>query len=224
MADNLTTPPPVPNENPEEQAAQRDAAVGTGTATVATERANVALATNNQTVFDQQMRERNAQSRRARDGEIRRLQLMLGDSFNPDEHLTWVQSNRRDDRVVLFEQDPLHPGGEAFVAGSAPEHVYHTPAVDRLLREGLLIEVPEPMDGPKKPLSLAAVNVDLYAAQPGQPIPLGRPLDPDLYPPEVRDQAKREQENLPDEIPVPRDVVVPEQPAPERNTNRDRRR
>lgn len=130
----------------------------------------------------------------------------------------WVMSNRRDNRVVLFERSPQHPYGEAFVGGPAPAYVGRTGAVEGLLREGLLIEVPEPADGPKKPLPLPPAAVFPGAAQPGQPIPLGRVPDPELWKPgQIKEiQAGQRQ----GEAPVPPGTVVPKEPGAERTTTR----
>ncbi len=45
------------------------------------------------------------------------------------------------DKVVLFEIDDRHPGGEAFVAGDKPVEVFPTPRVTALIREEKLVEV-----------------------------------------------------------------------------------
>lgn len=138
----------------------------------------------------------------------------------PKSETLWVVSNRVDDRVVLWERDPQHPGGEAFVGGSAPAEVGRTGEVERLLHAGLLLEVPEPQDGPKKPLPAAAVQPAEAAAAPGQVTRLGRALDPDLFPQSAIAQAEKQQEKLPDELPVPAGAVVPPLPAPEREARR----
>src|SRR5262245_48752610 len=52
----------------------------------------------------------------------------------------WVVSNRVDDEVVLWERDPRHPGGEAFIGGEAPDYVYKTPAVEAVLYAGTAVE------------------------------------------------------------------------------------
>lgn len=135
-----------------------------------------------------------------------------------DEHI-WVMSNRVDDRVALFERDPAHPGGEAFVGGAGVAQVGRTTRVVTLLRDGLLVEVPEPPDGPKKPVATPAVADPAPANQPGQPIALGRTPDPELFGEKVG-QVTKAQERLPDEVPVPGGVVVPPEPAPARETRR----
>jgi len=122
----------------------------------------------------------------------------------------WVLSNRKDDRTVLWEQDAAHPGGEAFVGGSAPAHVAKTPAIEGLLRSGLIIEIPEPPDGPKKPIPVTANVGDFVLNQPGQPIQLGRAVDPDLLAgPSAEKAVARAQEAAPDAIKVPSGVVIP---------------
>ncbi len=56
----------------------------------------------------------------------------------------WVRSNRNDNRVVLYEVDPAHPGGEALVFrdGDRAFEVGETPEVQRLLHEKQLVKVP----------------------------------------------------------------------------------
>ena len=120
----------------------------------------------------------------------------------------WVMSNRHDDRVVLFEHDAAHPGGEAFVGGDGPDQVARTTRVVTLLRDGLLIEVPEPVDGRKKPVAVPARSESVAANQPGQPIALGREPDPERYGTDV-DAIKAAQAAGPDSVAVPVGVVVP---------------
>jgi hypothetical protein len=133
----------------------------------------------------------------------------------------WVLSNRVDDRVVLWERDPAHPdGGEAFVAGSTPAFVGRTGTVERLLQQGLLLEVPEPKDGPKKPTPIGPSVAGVAAAMPGQATRLGRTPDPDLFPSDAIAKVEQRQEELPDEVPVPAGTVVPQAPTSERETRR----
>lgn len=62
------------------------------------------------------------------------------------------------DRVALWERDPAHPGGEAFVAGPALVQVAPTPAVLAGIRVGRLVEIkPKPAHQP--------VQVDAKPAQ-----------------------------------------------------------
>ena len=136
-----------------------------------------------------------------------------------NEHI-WVLSNRADDRVVLWERDPAHPGGEAFVASSTPAQVAKTGEVARLLREGYLVEVPEPKDGPKKPIAVEAVNPAAAPALPGQVVRLGRKPDPDLFGEGGVDRIEKAQEKLPSEVDVPPGAVVPPAPEPERARSR----
>ncbi len=134
----------------------------------------------------------------------------------------WVISNRKDDRVVLFERDALHPGGEAFVGGSGPDRVGRTPAVERLLRSGELLEIPEPPDSRKKPVELEPSDLAAMAAQPGAAVPLGRPLDPELVSADALKALQARQEDLPDEVPAPEGAIVPQPPTPERAESRRR--
>jgi hypothetical protein len=134
---------------------------------------------------------------------------------------TWVISNRQDDRVVLFERDPAHPGGEAFVGGAGPDFVAKTPEVEAALRRGEMVEIPEPPDSRKKPLvGDAAVSMGAPPDMPGQSVRLGRQMDPELVPEGALKRVERQQEEAPKEVPVPSGVVMPPEPAPERETRR----
>lgn len=124
----------------------------------------------------------------------------------------WVLSNRVDDRVVLFERSPEHPGGEAFVGGAAPARVGRTGTVEDLLRRGLLLEVPEPPEGPKKPKPTAAVAEFARAQQPGQPIRLGRVPNPDIWKGEDLKQIERARAAAPKEVPLAPGTIVPQVP------------
>jgi hypothetical protein len=71
--------------------------------------------------------------------------------------IIWVRSTRRDARVCLWERDPRHPGGEAYVAASQgvpdgfgtaqienlPVQVARTPAVQAAIAAQDIVEVPE---------------------------------------------------------------------------------
>jgi len=52
-----------------------------------------------------------------------------------------VQSGRDDDRVVLWERNPEHPEGEAYVAGKTPVRVARTSEVGIRLSRRDLVEV-----------------------------------------------------------------------------------
>lgn len=147
---------------------------------------------------------------------------VVGD--HSDETL-WVVSNRKDDRIVLWERNPAHPGGEAFVGGGTPEHVARTAEIDRLLHEGLILEVAEPPGSTdpdaenfnrKKPHDLPSVETGAVAAQPGQAIPLGRELDPDLVSAATMKKVKAQQARLPQQLGPPRGAFTPEAPGPEK--------
>jgi hypothetical protein len=140
----------------------------------------------------------------------------------PDEIQTlWVVSNRQDNRVVLFERAPEHPGGEAFVGGSGPDFVARTPEVERLLRSGELVEIPEPPDGRKKPVIDAAAAYDTdYPDMPGQRVRLGRAMDPELVPEGAMKKVEQQQQQAPAELPLPAGVVVPPEPDAQRETRR----
>ncbi len=131
----------------------------------------------------------------------------------------WAMSNRQDDRVVLWEQDEAHPGGEAFIGGSAPDLIAKTPRVEGLLREGLLIEIPEPPDSRKKPIVLETESPSSIAPnQPGQRTQLGRVLDPELVPESAQAKVEAAQKQAGDSKPVPSAVIVPPKAEPERST------
>lgn len=57
--------------------------------------------------------------------------------------LIWVKSNLSDGRVALWERAEAHPTGEAFVA-QTPVQVALTPAVERGLADGRLVECDAP--------------------------------------------------------------------------------
>lgn len=122
----------------------------------------------------------------------------------------WVVSNRQDDRTVLWEQDPQHPSGEAFVGGAGPDFVARTPLIEAKLRSGEIIEIPEPPDGPKKPISVPPGYQDRPLNLPGQRIQLGRELDPELL---ANDKAvaqvAKAQDAAPNAIEVPSGVIIP---------------
>lgn len=143
------------------------------------------------------------------------------------QSIIWVMSNRVDDRVVLFEQDDRHPGGEAFIAGGTPDNVYRTPKIDRLLRDGLLVEVEEPpangADGKpnrKKPVPLDDVPPLTVPDMPGQPIRLGRELDPELVPESARADVLAQQEEAGTEIASTATVPPPPEPEKEKSGRR----
>jgi|SRR5215471_94483 len=147
-----------------------------------------------------------------------------GDQGAHDDETIWVMSNRKDDRVVIWERDDRHPGGEAFVGGSAPDEVFRTPEIEGLLRAGLLVEVPEPKGStdakaddynPKKPLLVDALAGAYPAAQPGQAIALGREPDPDLYSESDVEAIKEAVAEAPSEAPAPRGAIVPPPPPGE---------
>jgi hypothetical protein len=97
----------------------------------------------------------------------------------------WVQATRGE-RVALWERDPRHPGGEVWVAGEAPQEVYPTPTVHRLLREGALTLVEAPQDAPPAPEATPAAT-DTAAArvapvEPAPPVQGGEPSAPAAKP------------------------------------------
>ena len=134
----------------------------------------------------------------------------------------WGMSARTDDRVVVYERDNRHPGGEAFIAGPTPDFVYRTPQINQLVMQGMIVEVPEPKrtvkimrDGvevevpnPRFPVGAGVESGNYFSAQPGKPIPLGRKLDPELYDIEAIQAAERRQAGRPTEI-TPNGAYVP---------------
>jgi hypothetical protein len=138
-----------------------------------------------------------------------------------DVQFAWLASNRVDDQVVLFEQDDAHPGGECFIGGGGLDYCARTPAVERLLREGVLLELQEPPAGRKRPLVLPTGNQGATRDVPGTPSRLGRKLDPDLVTAQSAKQIEAQQDRAPADIPVPPQVEKPpepreDQPAPAR--------
>lgn len=83
------------------------------------------------------------------------------------------------------------------------------------------MEIPEPPEGRKKPIDLPGVS-DLSNApnQPGEPIQLGRALDPELVPEAAQAKVEQQQEQAPDALAVPSGVVVPPAPPSEREAKR----
>jgi len=213
------TPPESGTDNPALEAAR-----ASGRAQEASARLNAVsvVSTSNRAPAKADLAEaakqRDESSAQARDAEVRRIAALTGEK-EPD--VLWVLSNRVDDRVVLFERDDRHPGGEAFVGGSAPDHVYRTPEVAAALNDGTLIEVPEPRDGPKKPIALSASGLlSTPSTPPGAAVRLGRTPDADLFDVSAVRAIQTAQKAKPAEQPVPRGVVVPSAPAAERETAR----
>lgn len=55
-----------------------------------------------------------------------------------------VKAKAKSERVVLWEKDKTHPGGEVYITGNGATHkVALTPAVKSLLERGILVEVVE---------------------------------------------------------------------------------
>lgn len=131
----------------------------------------------------------------------------------------WYLSNRGDDRNVIWERDTRHPGGEVLIGGSSPVRAYLTQGIQSALYNLLLIEVPEPkrtITGPdgeeipnrKYPPEPTVDMAIVTAAQPGQPVPLGRKLDPELWDEGQRSAVSKKQAEMPRELPVPQGTVV----------------
>jgi hypothetical protein len=75
----------------------------------------------------------------------------------PQSKTQWVVSARTDDKVVLWEVDAAHPGGEAYVAGKVPAEVAPTAAVNAALRQGELRDAtPEEISKRKSQLGAPA--------------------------------------------------------------------
>ena len=123
-----------------------------------------------------------------------------GDTGAEESPYIWVISNRVDDRVVLHERNALHPGGEVFVGGPTPAKAGRTGEIDRLLHTGEIVQIPEPPDGPKKPVDTESVVPHATPTQPGQAIRLGRKFDPDLVPDGAMRRVQAQQARLPQSI------------------------
>jgi hypothetical protein len=135
------------------------------------------------------------------------------------EKTRWLVSNRVDDRVVIWEVDIRHPGGEVMLGGSSPRRAYLTPDIEQLIYSGWLVDVPPPLryvqdgDGTvlpnrKYPQQHGPDLSILRVAMPGQPTPLGRKLDPELWSQEMRDEVARRTRGLPKEAPVPKETII----------------
>ncbi len=152
-----------------------------------------------------------------REAAERESRALVGDEVT----FVWVASNRVDDQVIIFERDPAHPGGECFVGGPGVDYCARTGLVDRLIREGLLLETFEPPDGPKtpwiKPTGTSVHDRDV----PGVPTRLGRAPDPDLIASGNKRKVEQAQERAPDEIAVP--PQVEKAPEPTEPQSRQRR-
>jgi hypothetical protein len=169
---------------------------------------------------EQEARERAEKERAAQEQAARRAQNAprAGDE-NPEGggEIIWVISNRKDDRVVLHERDPRHPGGEAFIGGSAPDKVFRTGEIERLLHTNEIIEIPEPPEGKKKPVEVELYQPQAAPAQPGQAIQLGRKLDPEVVPESAQAAIARQQRGAPKTIASK--ATVPPPPKSERDTS-----
>lgn len=140
---------------------------------------------------------------------------------------SWYVSNRTDDRTVLFERDPRHPGGEAFIGGATPTRAFRTTNIQRLVQSGEVIEVPEPkktmtiydpdagedVEVPhrKRPIDVGMDPGVLVATQPGAATPIGRQLDKDLWDEGALKEVSRKQRALPSNVPVAPGGTVPRQ-------------
>lgn len=102
-------------------------------------------------------------------------------------NLIWVKPGHDDGRVALWESSPLHPGGEAFVAGP-PVQVALTPMVERKLAAGDLVQcdAPVPVIEPVEHLTREEVQAKI-AALGGTPRlgPKGKPKMPPKPPAHV---------------------------------------
>jgi len=141
-----------------------------------------------------------------------------------EQNLTWVVSNRQDDRGYQ-EFDPRHPGGYMVVGGPVPDYVHRdTPMVQELFRSGEIVECPPPTqfieeetpDGKRKvrnPFAPAVKAGGPEAANgtpPGHAIVLGRAPDKRIWADEGdRKSIRRAQARLVGVIPVDKDAIVP---------------
>lgn len=75
------------------------------------------------------------------------VQITRREEPEPTYPTDWVEvvpPKDGNDRVVLWEDHPQHPSGQAFLVPGPPRHVALTPEVSRAIRDGLLRRVPEP--------------------------------------------------------------------------------
>jgi hypothetical protein len=135
-----------------------------------------------------------------------------------ENNIIWAISNRQDDRVVIFERDDRHPGGEAFLGGSTPDQVFKTPEIERLMHEGLIVEIPEPPESRKKPIPIAPADSGVRPAMPGQPVKLGRQMDEELVPAGALKKVQAEQASQPKEIRSK--ATVPPAPTSQKESSR----
>ena len=215
-------------ENNKDKAAAAGDASGDATSD-ATEKEKPATAAERRSLQDEAM-EREAAAARTNTGETSR-QMQRRNVGPTGLPLLWVASNRRDNRVVLWVQDPAHPGGEAFIGGSAPDLVARTGDIERVLMAGEAVEVPEPrrfeldpesgkplkdesgklVPNRKFPVAAAPDDVDREAASPGHATPLGREFDPALYDDDMLEKqgTLKRQQQLPRELSAPSGGIVP---------------
>jgi hypothetical protein len=161
------------------------------------------------------------------------------DAADPEDQHLWVHSNRTDDRVVLMEIHPAHPGGQAFVGGPGVAKVGRSPEIERLLYTGELIEVPEPpktvkndngdsIPNPRYPVVGTGSGQPPVTQQPGQPILLGRQVDPEIWGEngkQVAQDVRRRQRSMPGAInPAPGGITPPGMPGTVAQRERDSRR
>lgn len=100
----------------------------------------------------------------------------------------WVRSGLVEPRVALSERDPMHPGGEAWVAGSVSPtgeverkavEVGRTALVEQKIRSGELVEVEGPSRDERADAREAAERIE--GAVPVEPtvVGVGDPLTPE---------------------------------------------
>jgi len=157
---------------------------------------------------------------RARSRGVDELEI---DTLN--DNTAWFLSNRVDDRTVVFERDPRHPGGELFLGGAGPDRGYRTGTVQRLLQSGEIIEVPEPRKtmmvfdpeaGEEVEVAHRKYPIDpgvepglMFATPPGRAAQLGRKMDKDMWDTAALQEVSRRQRGMGAELPVPQGVIVP---------------
>lgn len=81
-----------------------------------------------------------------------------------------VNPEKVTDRVILWERDPAHPGGEAYIAGNmaGPIPVALTPAIKALIIKGTLIDQGQAAAAPAPkaaPVEGAAAPAPIEAAE-----------------------------------------------------------
>lgn len=113
----------------------------------------------------------------------------LGVEAAEADTIGWFVSGRTDDRIVISENSPLHPGGNLFVGGDQPAQPgYRTQRVMELLGARYLIEMDGPGERLDRPHQDPVERMTPRQGQPGDPryndrmFPPGRGVEVRLEP------------------------------------------